>query len=238
MTPDRPLGPLVEGWQPPPLPERRVIDGRYARLEPLCPTRHAAALFELFEGDDALWDYMPVGPFASAVAFRDWMQGAVGSDGLLFFAIHDKDSGQTAGFAAFLRMQPEAGSTEIGFIAFSAALQRRRAATEAILLMMGWAFEAGYRRVEWKCNALNIASRRAAQRLGFSYEGVFVQATVVKGRNRDTAWFAVIDTDWPALSAQFGLWLSEGNFRADGQQVRRLSDLTGPVRRAADPRLR
>jgi RimJ/RimL family protein N-acetyltransferase len=137
----------------------------------------------------------------------------------------------------YLRITPEAGTIEVGHICIAPELQRGRAATEAMYLMMRWAFEAGYRRYEWKCNALNIASRRAAERLGFSYEGVFRQAAVVKGRNRDTAWFACIDADWPALRECYDVWLSAANFDATGRQKERLSDLTRLVRVASDPAL-
>jgi RimJ/RimL family protein N-acetyltransferase len=134
-------------------------------------------------------------------------------------------------------VNPQAGSIEVGHINYAPALQRTRAGTEAMYLMMRWAFEAGYRRYEWKCNALNLGSRRAAQRLGFSYEGVFRQAAVIKGRNRDTAWFAAIDSEWPALREAFEAWLSPSNFDADGQQKERLGDLTRLVRVASDPAL-
>jgi hypothetical protein len=132
-------------------------------------------------------------------------------------------------------MKPASGSIEVGYIAMAPQLQRTRAATEAIYLMMKWAFEAGYRRFEWKCDALNAASRRAAQRFGLSFEGVFRQATVVKGRNRDTAWFAAIEAEWPALKEAFEVWLSPANFDVHGQQRERLSDLTSLVRAAGDP---
>ena len=235
MSDRRPLGPPVPGWTPPPYPLPEVMEGRYARLEPLVADAHAALLYRVFDGHDQVWDYMPEGPFGSAAQFHRWMREATARDDILFHAIEDKDGDIYGGFASYLRMKPAAGSIEVGYIAMSPLLQRTRAATEAMYLMMKWAFEAGYRRYEWKCDALNRASRRAAQRLGFSYEGVFVQATVVKGRNRDTAWFAVIDKDWPALREAFELWLSPENFDAAGRQKERLSDLTRLVRRADDP---
>ena len=141
------------------------------------------------------------------------------------------------GKAAYLRIAPAQGSIEVGGITYAPVLQKTPAATEAMILMMRWAFAHGYRRYEWKCNALNLASRRAAQRLGFSYEGVFRQHMVVKGANRDTAWFAVTDSDWPALSEAYDFWLSEANLRADGTQRERLSDLTKLVRVSNDPAL-
>ncbi|MCR9113746.1 MAG: GNAT family N-acetyltransferase [Rhodobacteraceae bacterium] len=235
MTDPRPLGAPVPGWTPPPRPEGKVAEGRYARLEPLAADDHAALLYRQFDGHDRVWDYMPDGPFASAAQFHRWMREATARDDILFHAIYDKVAEAHGGFASYLRMKPASGSIEVGYIAMAPSLQRTRAATEAMYLMMKWAFEAGYRRYEWKCDALNRASRRAAQRLGFSYEGIFIQATVVKGRNRDTAWFAVIDKDWPALREAFELWLSPGNFDDAGRQKERLSDLTRLVRRADDP---
>lgn len=156
-------------------------------------------------------------------------------DDPLFYAIKNLETGHWEGVASYMRIAPAAGSIEVGSIAFSPALQRTRAATEAMYLMMAWAFEAGYRRYEWKCNALNMPSRRAAQRLGFSYEGVFRQAAVVKGRNRDTAWFAAIDSEWSSLKEAFEAWLAPSNFDDQGQQRESLSDLTRLVRVASDP---
>lgn len=238
MTGDpRPIGPVVEGWQVPPRPNGQVMDGRYARLEPLSADAHAALLYKAFDGHDWVWDYMPSGPFASASQFHRWMRQATGKDDIVFHAIHDKERKADGGFASYLRVKPETGSIEVGYIAMAPQLQRTRAATEAMYLMMQWAFEAGYRRYEWKCDALNKPSRRAAQRLGLSYEGIFRQATLVKGRNRDTAWFAAIDAEWPALKEAFRLWLAPENFDASGAQIERLSDLTRLVRQVDDPSL-
>jgi RimJ/RimL family protein N-acetyltransferase len=156
-------------------------------------------------------------------------------DDPVFFAIRDLSTGSWSGVASYLRITPEAGTIEVGHINLSPELQRTRAATEAMLLMMARAFETGYRRYEWKCNALNLGSRRAAERLGFSYEGIFRQATVIKGRNRDTAWFAAIDAEWPALKAAFARWLDPSNFDDEGRQRRSLSELTAPILVARDP---
>lgn len=155
----------------------------------------------------------------------------------MFFAIKDKRADQWRGVASYLRIAPQAGSIEVGHINFAPALQRSPAATDAMYQMMRWAFGAGYRRFEWKCDALNIGSRRAAQRLGLSFEGIFRQAAVVKGRNRDTAWFAAIDSEWPALSAAFETWLAPENFDAGGRQRQSLSGLTAPGLAARDPLL-
>ena len=237
MQEQRPVGPIVEGWQVPPLPDGVALQGRYAQLERLDADGHAARLYTAFDGHDWVWDYLPVGPFASSEQFHRWMCEATARDDMLFYAITDLASGDPGGFASFLRMKPASGSIEVGFIAIAPQLQRSRAATEAMFLMMQWAFEAGYRRYEWKCDALNRPSRRAAQRLGLSYEGIFRQATVVKGRNRDTAWFAAIDKDWPALREAYHVWLAPSNFDADGRQKESLSDLTALVRVSADPAL-
>lgn len=238
MKSDRPIGPVIENWTPPPAPEAGLVfDGRYARLVALDADAHAALLFRAFDGHDWVWDYMSDGPFASAAQFHRWMREATQSRDQLFFAIQNKETGDWGGFASYLRITPASGSIETGSIALAPCLQQTRAATEAHFLMMQWAFDAGYRRYEWKCDALNRPSRRAAQRLGFSYEGIFRQATVVKGRNRDTAWFAVIDKDWPALAEAYRLWLDPGNFDADRRQHESLSDLTRLVRVADDPSL-
>ena len=199
--------------------------------------RHAALLFRAYEGHDSLWDYLPYGPFSSASQYHRWVRETVADQEHLFFAVFDLETDTCGGVLSFLRIAPAAGSIEVGNINFSPALQRTRAATEALFLTMQWAFEAGYRRFEWKCNALNTPSRAAGQRLGLSFEGVFRQAMVVKGRNRDTAWFAAIDAEWPALKEAFGVWLNPANFDAEGLQIERLSDLTSLVRVASDPTL-
>ena len=235
VTPE--LGFPVPDWRAPASPQGDVLEGRYARLEPLSAEKHAALLYRAFDGQDHVWDYMPYGPFSSASQYHRWVRDHENRPDPFFYAIYNIESGAWEGVASFLRVAPDAGSIEVGHINFSPALQRTRAATEAMYLMMGWAFDAGYRRYEWKCNALNTGSRRAAQRLGFSFEGVFRQAAVIKGRNRDTAWFATIDREWPALKEAFEAWLSPGNFDASGLQHERLADLTRLVRVASDPAL-
>ncbi|MFZ1470664.1 MAG: GNAT family protein [Paracoccaceae bacterium] len=234
MDEDR-LGTLVNDWTPPPRPGLDPIEGRTVRLEPLSADAHAAELFHAFSGHDALWDYMPYGPFASASAYHRWAKERESAEDPRFFVMRDLATGQCGGIASYLRIAPEAGSIEVGHICISPRMQRGLAATEAMWLLMDWAFRAGYRRYEWKCNALNMASRRAAQRLGFSYEGIFRNHLVVKGRNRDTAWFAITDGDWPALSEAFRAWLSPANFDAQGRQKERLSDLTRLTRAGSDP---
>lgn len=228
------LGTPVPDWVPPPKPASQTLLGHYVELVRLNADAHAAALFDAYEGHDQIWDFMPYGPFSSSAQYHRWVRDNVADDKHLFYAIRGLETGAVAGVASYLRIDPANGSIEVGHINFSPALQRTIAATEAMYLMMRWAFEAGYRRYEWKCNALNIPSRRAAQRLGFSYEGVFRQAAVVKGRNRDTAWFACIDKEWPALKEAFETWLSPANFE-DGAQRERLGDLTRLVRVSSDP---
>ena len=234
----QPLGDALPNWKAPPRPPRDLaLDGQYARLTPLDAEVHAALLYRAYAGHDHVWAYLPIGPYSSAAQYHRWVREAQNSEDPQFFAVLNRDSGNFEGTLSLLRIAPDAGSIEVGFINFSPALQQTRAATEAIYLTMQWAFDAGYRRFEWKCDALNGPSRRAAQRLGLSYEGVFRQAKVVKGRNRDTAWFAAIDTEWPALREAFGAWLSPTNFDPRGQQIESLSDLTRLVRQASDPTL-
>jgi RimJ/RimL family protein N-acetyltransferase len=237
MSDEARLGELVQGWTPPPRPGYEALEGRVVRLEPLVADVHAADLFRAFSGHDALWDYMPYGPFASMSGYHRWAKEREAGEDTRFFVLRDRAGGHCGGIASFLRIDPAAGSIEVGHICIGPEMQKGVIATEAMWLMMDWAFRAGYRRYEWKCNALNLASRRAAQRLGFSFEGVFRQAVVVKGRNRDTAWFSVIDKEWPALSEAFGAWLRPSNFDADGRQRERLSDLTRLVRAGSDPLL-
>ena len=238
MRETRDIGAPVPGWQPPGRPEGELLTGAYARLQPLSADLHAAELYRANAVSDAIWEYLPYGPFASAAAYQSWIGEVTAADDPRFYAVMNLDSGAWEGVASYLRIAPDAGSIEVGHINFSPALQRTRAATEAMFLMMGWAFTAGYRRYEWKCNARNLASRRAAQRLGLSYEGVFRQAAVVKGRNRDTAWFAAIDADWPVLKEAFTAWLDPANFDAEGRQRAHLGELTRRVRVAEDPALK
>lgn len=227
----QPVGPPVPDWAPPPAPPRAPMVGRYCRLEPLNAETHAAALdaANRLDTTGAMWTYLPYGPFETSDAYRAWVEECGGSEDPLFFAIVNAGSHSAVGVASYLRIDPRNGSIEVGHLAYSPLLQRTPAATEAMFLMMRQAFELGYRRYEWKCNALNLPSRAAAQRLGFSFEGVFRQAALVRGRNRDTAWFAVIDSEWPALEAAFLRWLNPANFDETGRQRLRLSVLTGPL---------
>lgn len=226
-----PLGDPVDGWIPPAPPSRSVMEGHWCRLEPLDPATHAEELFAAnqLDRESLIWTYLPYGPFERYGDYVRWIEEVCASDDPLFFAIHDLGSGRTMGVASYLRIRPASGSIEVGHLNFSPLLQRTPAATEAMYLMMRHAFELGYRRYEWKCNALNTPSRIAAQRLGLSFEGIFRQHSVVKGRNRDTAWYAAIDSEWPELRRAFESWLDPANFDDEGGQVLRLSQLTAPL---------
>lgn len=228
----------LANWQKPRFPDFTALEARYMRLEPLSPEAHAAALFKANSASDAIWDYLPYGPFTSQAAYHRWTRDVTASPDPRFHAIFNRDSGAWEGVASLMRIKPEFGVIEIGHVNLSPALQGTRAASEMFYLMMKWAFDAGYRRYEWKCDAANLPSRRAAQRLGMSFEGVFRQHLIVKGRNRDTAWFSVIDREWPALDEAFRAWLAPSNFDASGRQVERLSDLTRLAGFAPDPALR
>jgi RimJ/RimL family protein N-acetyltransferase len=229
------FGEIVQGWAPPERPGPDGFLGRYAELERLNGAKHAEALHRANRASDAIWDFLPYGPFDRGEEYLGWVEEMAAKTDPFFYAIRDRETGAWGGVASYLRITPEAGTIEVGHINFSPSLQRTRAATEAMFHMMHWVFEAGYRRYEWKCNALNAGSRRAAERLGFSYEGIFRQAAVVKGRNRDTAWFACIDREWPALRAAYETWLDPANFDAEGRQRQALADLTRPVLVARDP---
>ena len=227
----QPIGFPLPGWTPPARPSREPMNGAFCRLEPLDPARHAAALFaaKTAVGGAQDWTYLPYGPFTDLAAYRAWMESTCLGDDPLFFAVIDLRDAQPAGVASYLRVAPSAGSVEVGHLHFASCLRRTPAATEAMYLMMKRAFALGYRRYEWKCDALNAPSRAAAQRLGLSFEGVFRQATVYKGRSRDTAWYAAIDVEWPTLAGAFDTWLRPDNFDADGRQRIRLTELTRPI---------
>ncbi len=235
----QPIGDPVPHWKPVAPPPRTPIEGRYCRIEPIDPERHAAQLFEAISDDQdgRTWTYMGYGPFATLPEYRAWMKATCLGDDPLFHAIIDTASGKAVGVASYLRIDPKFGVIETGHIHYAPRLQRTRAATEAMYLLARRVFdELGYRRYEWKCDALNGPSRKAAARLGFSYEGIFRQATIYKGRNRDTAWFAMIDREWPALKAAYETWLSPANFDAGGKQKQSLGALTANALLAAAQR--
>lgn len=212
------IGVQVTNDRTPPVPRGSLI-GSYAVLEPLDADKHTSDLFAAFLGADHLWTYMPHGPFAEESEYRAWVESKQGDRDPYFYAILDQQSGKAIGVASYLRIDPGARSIEVGWITYSPLLQRSLIATEAMFLMMQNAFDLGYRRYEWKCNVLNAQSMRAAERLGMTYEGTFRQATVVKGRNRDTAWFAILDEQWPDMKSAFERWLDPVNFDATGNQL-------------------
>ena len=218
-------------------PVRGVLSGKSVRLEPIDPARHGKDLYTAACGPDGdptnrMWTYMSFGPIADAAAFAAWLAPQGESDDPMVFALVDTDSGQARGMASYLRIAPQWACCEVGSIWYAPALKRSRAATEAMYLMARHVFEdLGYRRYEWKCDKFNEASRRAALRLGFQYEGLFRQHMIYKGRNRDTTWFAMIDQDWPAVKTAFETWLSDDNFDADGGQIRSLADIRSSPRR-------
>jgi RimJ/RimL family protein N-acetyltransferase len=221
----QPVGAPLPDWSPRPLPPRTPMQGRFCRVEPLDPEWHAAQLFDA-NGDDTdgrNWTYLPHGPYPTFESYRQYLTAAAQRDDPLIHAIVDLASDRAAGVASLMRVDAAAGVIEVGGINYSPRLQRRPAATDAMYLLMRRVFdELGYRRYEWKCDSLNAASRSAAQRLGFRYEGLFRQATVYKGRSRDTAWFSIIDSEWPALRAAFEGWLDPANFDPQGRQRRNL----------------
>lgn len=224
----QPVGPPVPGWTPRLAPPATPIEGRYARIERLDAARHATELFEANAADAAgrNWTYLFDEKPATLDAYRAWVAKSSSTDDPLFHAIVDRSTGRAAGVAALMRIDRAHGVIEVGHINFSPPLQRTRIATEAIFLLMRRAFgELGYRRFEWKCDSLNAPSRAAALRLGFAFEGIFRQAVVYKGRSRDTAWYSIIDKEWPALESAFEKWLDPANFDGSGRQKMRLAGL-------------
>ena len=216
----------LAAWTPARRPVREVLTGARVELQPLDADGHAAGLFAAAQGGEAdprLWDFLGYGPFGTESEFVDWAIEQARSEDPLFFAIVDRATGRAAGMATFMRIEPDHGCIEIGNIWFGAALQRTPQATEAIYLLARHAFDAlGNRRLEWKCDAANARSRSAALRFGFTFEGVFRQHMVIKGRNRDTAWFAMLDHEWPVVRRAFEAWLDPANFDASGAQRRPL----------------
>ena len=222
---DQTLGESVSHWTGAKMPMKIAMVGQYCRLEPLNIVVHAEALFDAFSQDteNRNWTYLPYGPFECFDDFKQWLKGVSSGSTPMFYAIVDQQSNEAIGIASYLRIKPEHGVIEVGHVHFSPALQKTQIATEAMFLMMKNTFdELGYRRYEWKCNALNESSRNAALRLGFSFEGVFRQALVIKGRNRDTAWYSMLDSEWPQVKQAFKQWLRPENFDAEGRQKSRL----------------
>jgi RimJ/RimL family protein N-acetyltransferase len=224
----QPVGEELPGWSARPRPPQTPMQGRLCRLESFDLARHAHELFEAYSLDvtGRNWTYLGYGPFETEAGFTALAEASFTGSDPHFHTVIDLASGKAVGVASYLRIDPACGVIEVGHIHFSPAMQARPIATEAMYLMMARAFdELGYRRYEWKCDALNAPSQSAAQRLGFTYEGTFRQATIYKGRNRDTAWYSILDSEWPALKTAFEAWLDPANFDADGRQRQRLSAL-------------
>lgn len=218
----------LKNWQPRPRPARVVLEGRYVRLEPLNPGVHGDELYAASSVPDAdgRFAWLPETPPQSRAEFQPWLDKAEASEDPLYFVVIDKASGKVVGRQTLLRIDPANGVIEIGHVYWGPAMARTRGATEAQFLLAQYALGAlGYRRYEWKCNNRNEPSKRAAERFGFKFEGIFRQHMVVKGENRDTAWYAMIDKEWPALARAYDAWLDPGNFGGDGNQKKRLEEL-------------
>jgi RimJ/RimL family protein N-acetyltransferase len=223
----QPIGPELPGFRLPPAPPRVAFGGPRVQLVPLDAQVHSGALWRaLGPVHPSHWTYLPYGPFENEGAFRGFIERSAHGTDPLFFCIVDRAAAAPVGLASYLRLQREHGVIEVGHLNYAPALAHSAAATEAMHLMMQRAFSLGYRRYEWKCDALHARSRAAAVRLGFRFEGIFRQAIVYKGRSRDTAWYSVIDRDWPALERAQRAWLAPDNFDAEGRQRTRLSELT------------
>lgn len=227
-----PIGPTVDP-HPAPRPQKVVLDGRFARLEPLDPSRHGDSLYAQSHGPDrdVIWQYLFEPPFPDRASFQAHLERKAASEDPLFFAVVDKASGAAMGYQTLMRIDTTHRVVEVGNVMYGSGLQRTPVSTEAQYLFARYVFDdLGYRRFEWKCNALNEPSRRTALRLGFSFEGIFRQHMIVRGRNRDTAWFAMTDADWPAVKAGFEAWLAPSNFDAGGRQIASLASLREAAR--------
>lgn len=228
MSVELPLGEEVD-WQPASRPTRTSLQGAHILLRPVDPETDAEPLFALShppDGDPTIWTYLPDGPYESPTHLEQALQWFAAAEQAIYFTILGVPDSRPLGIASYLRITPEFGVIEIGHIWFGLPLKRTTAASEAIYLLASHVFDdLGYRRLEWKCNALNAASRRAAERFGFGFEGVFRKHQVVKGHNRDTAWYAITEDSWPGVRRGFRDWLSPANFGSDGRQIRSLSAL-------------
>jgi RimJ/RimL family protein N-acetyltransferase len=224
----QPIGQPMPDWTTRPAPIRVTLEGRFCRLEPLSSDRHADDLYSAYSlaADARDWTYMPVGPFGRKEDYRKYVATATQGDDPMHYAVIDLTNGKAVGALALMRQDPTNGVVEVGHVAFSPWLQQTPLASEAQFLLMAYVFEGlGYRRYEWKCDSLNAPSRSAAQRLGFTFEGIFRQAVVYKGRSRDTAWYSITDSEWPEIGKAFRAWLEPDNFDAYGRQRRSLSDI-------------
>ena len=227
------IGFPLEDWMEPKRPSKSTIQGSFSKIEPLDPSCHAEDLYHAYSEDseNKLWTYLPYGPFSTFEKFLNWVNETCCGPDPFFYAIIDLNTSRAIGVASYLNIKPSFGLIEVGHINYSPALQKTRIATESVYLMMRHAFEElGYRRYEWKCDALNSSSRNAALRLGFIFEGIFRQAAIYKNRNRDTAWFSIIDSEWPRLKEAFECWLNPKSFNDQGQQAQSLAALINSVK--------
>lgn len=221
---DLPIGDVVLDPSPAPRPEHRVLKGRYVTLEPLSVEKHSDSIYEDMKDDPNIWFYLLEEPPADREAMRAVVAEKSKSQDPLFFAVIDNATGRALGWQSFLRIEPNHRVIEVGYITYGSSLQRTRGSTEAQYLFASYVFDVlGYRRYEWKCNNLNAPSKKAAQRLGFVFEGVFRQHMISKGRNRDSAWFSILDREWPRHKAAFEAWLDPSNFDHQGVQIKPLS---------------
>ncbi len=221
----QPIGSPLNDWQKCQFPAKTDMLGQYCQITPLDVDKHAQSLYQAYASDKngENWTYLSYGPFTDIGSFKVWLQKTCTGMDPLFYVVKDKANDSVIGMASYMRIEPSIGVLEVGHIHFSLLLQKTPMSTEAMFLMMQRAFdELGYRRYEWKCDSLNEKSNNAAKRLGFKFEGIFRQATLYKGRNRDTAWYSITDSEWPKLKQAFETWLSKYNFDSKGQQIQKL----------------
>ncbi len=216
------MTPVLSNWTPPPFPPREPIEGRWCRLEPLSVERHAARLWRFMAGQDHVWDYLPLPPPRDEDAYHSVLATMAANEAIVPLAVIDTADGEPKGHCWIMEIRPPHGVFEIGYITWSPAMQRTPMATEAVYLVGDLGFRLGYRRYEWKCNDLNEPSKRAALRFGFTFEGLFRQHMMVKGKNRDTAWYSILDSEWPDRKARFERWLRPENFDTQGRQLTKL----------------
>lgn len=224
----QPIGEPLPEWSPRAMPESVRLQGTFCRLEPIHPEQHADQLDAAYRtaSDDRDWTYLPIGPFADKESFRRYIENIAASSDPKHYAVISLKHNQAVGTLSLMRADTRSGSIEVGWVVFSPLLKQTPESTEAHFLLMQYVFDdLQYRRYEWKCDSLNVPSRKAAERLGFCFEGVFRQATVYKGRSRDTAWFSILDKEWPAYKAAFLSWLSPDNFDAKGRQIQSLQEI-------------
>lgn len=215
----QPIGPAMPDWTPRQQPGAVTLKGRFCSLEPLNPAKHAAELFAAYRPAPQNWTYMFAGPFEREADYVAYAEAIAKSTDPQHYAVIDQQTGKAVGTLSLMRIEPVHGVIEVGNVAFSPLLQKTPISTEAQFLLMAYAMdELGYRRYEWKCDALNAPSRKTAERLGFVFEGIFRQAVIYKGRSRDTAWFSITDGEWPQVKAAFNAWLAPQNFDAQGMQ--------------------